>query len=298
MVGHSINTHFHTFFPHVQSFLYAIKTKTVPILLSAGAIYDCGLNQSEFETHIEKRFELIERYEVGMSTTLLRKGYQISAAFINRWDGIGTSLVMDSNSIHEKKYQTIYGVALDDTVSDLWYESGLRNLTSVLNSNMPRDWWRRKRGGNNSNNNNDGNNHGPSELRKNEDTYDYHKYDLLPWDYYVFFKVSRLITEDIQREMNYDSLKENDVLVVPQDPRKSEDEYWLRKMGVLVPNNTPCYVSLLTMCMGAFICYVCFSSRRRIKERFIMGKVTFRQKCRKKNKMKKKDSNLRLKNGC
>ena len=285
MVGQSINTHFHTFFPHVQSFLYAIKSETASILTAAGAIYDCGLNQIEFATHVEKRFELIERYEVGMSTTLLKQGYKIASAFINRWD-MGNTIVLDSNSINEEKYKTIYGIALDDTVSDLWYESGLRNLTSVLNRDIPRDWWRR-----------DSNNNYPqiSELRKKEDTYDYHKYDLLPWDYFVFFKVSRLVTEDIQKEMNYNTLAENDVLVVPQDPRKSPDEFWLRKMGVL--HDTPMYQSLLKCVVGFAILYICFKKRRQIKSRLIMSRVSMRAKCKNKSNIKKKDSNLRLKDG-
>lgn len=84
LVGHSINTHFHTFFPHVQSFLYALRTDTVPILLSSGAIYDCGLTQEELGSDPEKRFQLINRYEVGMSTQLLKRGYKIATAFVNR----------------------------------------------------------------------------------------------------------------------------------------------------------------------------------------------------------------------
>ncbi len=84
LVGHSINTHFHTFFPHVQSFLYALRTDTVPILLSSGAIYDCGLTQEELAGDPKKRFRLINRYEVGMSTQLLKRGYKIATAFVNR----------------------------------------------------------------------------------------------------------------------------------------------------------------------------------------------------------------------
>ena len=285
MVGQSLNTHFHTFFPHVQSFLYAIKTETASILTKAGAIYDCGLKQIEFVTHEAKRYELIERYEVGMSSTLIKQGYKIATAFLNRWD-MGSSLVMDSNSINEEKYKTIYGVTLDDTLSDMWYESGLRNLTSVLNSDLPRDWWRRD--------SNDGNTVQSSELRKKEDTYDYHKYDLLPWDYFVFFKVSRLVTEDIQNEINYDTLAENKVLVVSQDPRKSPDEFWLRKMGVLV--DTPMYVRLLQLCVGIAIFYACYKRRRQIKSRLIMCKVLLKS-CKNKRTMKKKSSNLHLKNG-
>lgn len=286
MAGQSINTHFHTFFPHVQSFLYAIKTETASILTSAGAIYDCGLKQIEFATHPEKRYELIERYEVGMSSTLLKQGYKIATAFLNRWD-MGSTLILDSNSINEERFKTIYGVTLDDTVSDMWYESGLRNLTSVLNPDMPRDWWRRDSSNDNSSQSRD--------LRKKSDAYDYHKYDLLPWDYFVFFKVSRLVTEDIQNEMNYKNLAENDVLVVAQDPRKSPDEFWLRKMGVL--GNTPMYVTLLKLFGGIAILYVCYKRRRQTKSRLIMSLVSLRASKNKKM-MKKRSSNLHLKNGC
>ena len=204
IVGHSINTHFYTFYPHVQSFLYAIRTDTVPILLSSGTIYDCGLTQEELANNGEKRFELIERYEVGMSTQLLKRGYKIATAFINRWE-MGKSLVLDQNSTS--------GMELDDQVSDIWYEDGIRNLT--LTMRKASKWW------------SDPN----TILSKEEDSFEYHKWDILPWDYYIFFKVSRLVPEDIQNIMNYNTLEVSSVPVIPNDPRKSPHEFCLSKIS-------------------------------------------------------------------
>jgi hypothetical protein len=94
--------------------------------------------------------------------------------------------------------------------------------------------------------------------------------------------------------MKYDTLEESDVLVVSQDPRLSPDEFWLRKMGVLV--DPPIYVTLLKLCLGLLVGYICYRRRNNIKSRFIMSRVTLRAATQKK-KMKKKDSNLQLKNG-
>ena len=73
LVGHSINTHCHGlgFSPHIQSFLYAMRTDTVPMLLSSGAIYDCGLSQEQLGSNKEIAFDLIKRYEVGRLLALL-----------------------------------------------------------------------------------------------------------------------------------------------------------------------------------------------------------------------------------
>mmetsp|Transcript_7679 Transcript_7679/g.16610 ORF Transcript_7679/g.16610 Transcript_7679/m.16610 type:complete len:507 (+) Transcript_7679:165-1685(+) len=239
LVGHSINTHFHTFFPHVQSFLYAIKTETVPILLSSGAIYDCGLTQEELGGNDEKRFELINRYEVGMSTQLLKRGYKIATAFVNRY-GFGKSLVYDKDST--------WGTEIDDTVSDIWYEDGIRNLTASMSRHTPK-WW---------------NNEGKHGLRNpEEDTFEYHQWDILPWDHFLFFKVSRLVPEDVQNEMNYNAneLEMSNVLVVSNDPRQSPSEYWLRKTGVFVePRND---VFLAVACLGLAV-LVLFMKKRRV----------------------------------
>ena len=240
LVGHSINTHFHTFFPHVQSFLYAIKTDTVPILLSSGAIYDCGLTQEELGSDEEKRFELINRYEVGMSTQLLKRGFKIATAFVNRY-GFGKSLVYDRDSI--------WGTEIDDTVSDIWYEDGIRNLTATT-TKPTRKWWEIEK---------------QSGLRKtNEDTFEYHQWDILPWDYFVFFKVSRLVPEDVQHEMHYNAneLEKSGVLVVENDPHKSPNEYWLRKTGVFVEPKNANLDSFWKMACLVFL--VLFANRKRL----------------------------------
>ena len=242
LVGHSINTHFHTFFPHVQSFLYAIKTETVPILLSSGAIYDCGLSQEELGSNDEKRFELINRYEVGMSTQLLKRGYKIATAFVNRY-GFGKSLVYDKDSI--------WGTEIDDTISDIWYEDGIRNLTATMSK--PSKWWdiEGTAGG----------------LRSpEEDTVGYHQWDILPWDYFVFFKVSRLVPEDVQNEMSYNSeeLKRFNVPVISNDPRKSPSEYWLKKTGVFVEPRNIFLDSVWYMVAVCLVFLGIFAKRRRI----------------------------------
>ncbi|KAL7462666.1 hypothetical protein ACHAXS_003042 [Conticribra weissflogii] len=217
MVGHSINTHFHTYLPHVQSFLYAIRTETIPILLESGSIYDCGLTQEELGTNGEKRFELINRYEVGMSQSLIKKGYKIGTSFINRWD-MGKPLVMDQYSIS--------GTEFDDTVSDIWYEDIIRNLTSTISNPHP-TWW----------------------TNENE-TFEEHKWDILPWDYYVFFKVSRLVPQDIQDAMGYNTLGMTDIPVIPNDPRKSPSHAWRVKMGVDHPELSQFGIVTFTKCIA------------------------------------------------
>ena len=249
LVGHSINTHFHTFFPHVQSFLYALRSETVPILLSSGAIYDCGLTQEELGNDAEKRFELINRYEVGMSTQLLKRGYKIATAFVNRY-GFGKSLVYDKDSI--------WGTEIDDTVSDIWYEDGIRNLTGTMSKPTP-TWWRD--GG-------ERRKETTSSLRSpEEDSFEYHKWDILPWDYFVFFKVSRLVPEDVQAEMNYNSeeLARSNVQVIANDARRSPNVYWLRRTGVFVePRNLvreSLYMMGMVVCIGLLALFVVMRKR-------------------------------------
>ena len=253
LVGHSINTHFHTFFPHVQSFLYAIRTDTVPILLSSGAIYDCGLSQAELGGNPEKRFELINRYEVGMSTQLLKRGYKIATAFVNRY-GFGKSLVYDKDST--------WGTEIDDTVSDIWYEDGIRNLTATMSKPTTTFW---KTWESSSDDGKAGGMRNPANLVK--DTFRYHQWDILPWEYFIFFKVSRLVPQDVQDEMNYNTeeLEKSDVPVISNDPRKSPSEYWLRKTGVFIePRST-----FVIACEVAAVCLFMlglyeFAKKRRI----------------------------------
>ena len=260
LVGHSINTHFHTFFPHVQSFLYAIRTDTVPILLSSGAIYDCGLSQIELASDPEKRFELIQKYEVGMSTQLLKRGYKIATAFVNRY-GFGKSLVYDKDST--------WGTELDDTISDLWYEDGIRNLTATLSSPVPKFW----HAYDSENDDEDGRKTTAttntairgSSSATNEDTFDYHQYDMLPWEYFIFFKVSRLVPEDVQHIMKYDidELAKSNVHVISNDPRKSPSIYWLKKTGVYVEPTFTLRTLSIVGCLVAIIGMVVLAKKQK-----------------------------------
>ena len=54
-----------------------------------------------------------------------------------------------------------------------------------------------------------------------ENTFEYHQWDILPWDYFVFFKTSRFVPGDVQSEMNYNTheLENNGVPVIVNDPR-------------------------------------------------------------------------------
>ena len=245
LVGHSINTHFHTYFPHVQSFLYAVTPETADMLLQAGAIYDCGLSQSELAQDPAKRFELIERYEVGMSTTLLQRGFSISTPFINRW-GFGTPLVLNRNST--------LGTELDDTICDIWYEDGVRNLTRTMNHSLR--WW--------SNKDDDYYTTNKNSMRGNndKDTFDYHQWDILPWEYYLFFKVSRLVPQDIQDTMHYNNLDLVDVDIVSNDPRRSSSEFWQRKTREFDGVKPLPLWNLLVMCL---MCFGVYSKRRQME---------------------------------
>ena len=105
---------------------------------------------------------------------------------------------------------------------------------------------------------------GKLRLRGSEDTFEYHQWDILPWDYFIFFKVSRLVPEDVQREMNYniEELKKWDIPVISNNPRKSPSEYWLRKTGVLVK---PRQVFLNFVVSGIFLVFLgLFIKRRRL----------------------------------
>lgn len=141
-----------------------------------------------------------------------------------------------------------WGTEIDDTVSDIWYEDGIRNLTATMASPTPKFW-----------------NAEPAFRGTKEDTFEYHQWDILPWDYFIFFKVSRLVPEDVQSVMNYnkDELEKSDVHVISNDPRKSPNIYWLKKTGVFVePRNT-----LRDVCEIAVVCLVLmglFAKKRRI----------------------------------
>ena len=205
------------------------------MLVEEGAIYDCGLTQEELAEDSARRFELIERYEVGMSTTLLKRGYSIGTAFVNRW-GFGTPLVLDANST--------LGTELDDTICDIWYEDGVRNLTRTMNRSLR--WWPETK----------------DSVRKRQDTFDYHQWDILPWDYYLFFKASRLVPQDIQDEMQYSNLDLVDLEVVSNDPRKSPSEFWQMKTREFDGINR---LSIFNVMMVMFPLFFVYSKRKQLE---------------------------------
>jgi len=193
MVGHTINTHFNSVYsPHVQSFLFAINTPMIDIWLKTGAVYECGITNEDFKDDLVK-MALVWRYEVGISRVLLERGHSIAAAFMHQQGRIGEPLIIDGNSTFGRHFNQ------DEIIhSDVFLEDGVRRLTE---SSFPE--------------------------------YDDHrKYAILPWDCYVFFKVSRLIPTDIQQLMHYENL--GPVKLVQNDARRSSYWHWRRKAGVSI----------------------------------------------------------------
>lgn len=193
MVGHTINTHFNSVYsPHVQSFLFAINTPVIDIWLKTGAVYECGISNEDFKDDLVK-MALVWRYEVGISRVLLERGHSIAAAFMHQQGRIGEPLIIDGKSTFGRYFNQ------DEIIhSDVFLEEGVRRLTE---SSFP-------------------------------EYEDHRKYAILPWDCYVFFKVSRLIPSDIQQLMHYDNL--GPIKLVHNDARKSSMWHWRRKAGVSI----------------------------------------------------------------
>ncbi len=170
--------------------------------------------------------------------------------------GFGKPLVYDKDST--------WGTEIDDTVSDIWYEDGIRNLTATMSKPTPKFW----------------NIDAKSALRgTDEDTFEYHKWDILPWDYFIFFKVSRLVPEDVQDVMNYNmnELEKSDVHVISNDPRKSPNVFWLKKTGVFVePRNLARDICGLVACSIVVLLWLLARKRRGIL--MSVGKLLSRRK--------------------
>lgn len=193
MVGHTINTHFNTVYsPHVQSFLFAINTPVLDIWIKTGALYECGISNADFKDDLV-RMALVWRYEVGISRVLLERGHSIAAAFMHQQGRIGEPLIIDWKSTFGRHFSQ------DEIIhSDVMMEDGVRRLTE---SSFP-------------------------------EYGDHRKYAILPWDCYVFFKVSRLIPFDIQQVMQYGNL--GSIKLVQNDARQSSVWEWRRKAGVSI----------------------------------------------------------------
>eukprot|EP00586_Coscinodiscus_wailesii_P009792 CAMPEP_0172512608 /NCGR_PEP_ID=MMETSP1066-20121228/245902_1 /TAXON_ID=671091 /ORGANISM="Coscinodiscus wailesii, Strain CCMP2513" /LENGTH=280 /DNA_ID=CAMNT_0013292507 /DNA_START=152 /DNA_END=995 /DNA_ORIENTATION=- len=197
MVGHSINSHFSTVHsPHIQSFLFAVNADPVlNIWLDSGTIYECGLSNSDLQNTAILR-TLIWRYEVGMSRILLQRGYSIASVAMHRGGPLGEPLIIDQKSTFGQN-PTWFEMRFSTT--DIFYEWGIRQLTDASYPSL-------------------------SPVSSSVVGQEFGRYDILPWEYYIFFKVSRLIPSDIQSIMNYQHLGW-DVYIVPNDAMKSQTQF-------------------------------------------------------------------------
>jgi hypothetical protein len=62
---------------HIQSMAFALDKVGLEIIQESGAIYDCG--QDNTGMTLNDKFDLIGRYELGMSRAIFSKGYSISS---------------------------------------------------------------------------------------------------------------------------------------------------------------------------------------------------------------------------
>ena len=209
MVGHTVNTHFHiTYSPHIQSFFFAVNTPMIDLWLETGSLYECGMSNKDFDDFLILK-SLIWRYEVGISRVILERGYSIASVFMHRGGKIGEPLILNSNSTFGR-HLTLKEIES----SDLTGEDGLRMMTET---SFP-------------------------------DYNDHRKYAILPWETYVFFKVTRLVPQDIQNELHYTNL--GSVQLVSNDARMAPARYWRQKAGVSFWNEPwgRCLVVVAVLC--------------------------------------------------
>ena len=150
--------------PHVQSFLYAISIETLQTFFSDGIIYDCAGDIDG----------VVYRYEIGMSRKVLNEGFRIAVPYLNNLD-LGKALYLDRGNIGDMELVKSRGTG------DVWKPDRLRMATSTMNKT-------------------DLNRLVPAIYGEDHDN----SRDILPWEFYMFFKVSRFVPHDIQLEMEYD----------------------------------------------------------------------------------------------
>ena len=74
MSGVSVNCQYH---PHIQSMAFALDRVGLDIIRNSGAVYDCGMYNSEMTK--QDKLDLIQRYEVGMGKAIFNAGYGIAS---------------------------------------------------------------------------------------------------------------------------------------------------------------------------------------------------------------------------
>ena len=172
--GVSINM---SFYPHVQSMVLATDRVGIEIIKNSGAVYDCGVMNNVAMTENE-RWNIIDRYELGMSRAIIEAGYTITSLT----GALGKSISLDRNDIDDIK-----AVARDNTMNNRQKkkEEGSHWDSDEMNYLLPLgdDIWN------------------PATIRtmRNADG------ELPSWSDFVFFKASRgILLPEIYAEAGYD----------------------------------------------------------------------------------------------
>jgi hypothetical protein len=157
-----------------------MSTKTLHLLLEKGNIFDCG----------GRLGNVVNVYEVGMARTILSQNYSLAVPFMNNFE-LGKTLVVNRTNT-----AALEGVPTRK--SDIWNYKGdnMRTATSTMDQDR---------------------------LKKvvgaffSEESLEEYKFSILPWEFYIFFKVSRFVPFDIQIEMMYDLelLMRDSIPVIP-----------------------------------------------------------------------------------
>jgi len=98
LTGVSINM---SFFPHVQSMTLATDRVGIETIKNSGAVYDCGI-MNDVEMNEEERWNIIDRYELGMSRAILNAGFTINSLT----GALGKSITIDLNDIENIKKES------------------------------------------------------------------------------------------------------------------------------------------------------------------------------------------------
>lgn len=95
--------------PHIQSMLYAMDRKGLPIVVNGGAIYDCKKRHDHAGLDFESfRWKIIMRYEIKMSELIMKAGY-------------GTSSVVRPTTLFRHNITRCLNKYGNELLSDPWY---------------------------------------------------------------------------------------------------------------------------------------------------------------------------------
>merc|ERR1719384_724922 len=165
-----------SFHPHVQSFAIATDRIGIDIIKNSDAVYDCGMSNDQDITE-EQRWEIINRYEIGMSRQIINAGYSINSL---------TGALGHSLTVKKDDFQTI--IERSQYSSKPLQNSNERNIwDSSTESNL---------------------------LPFGEDIWNEHALlsvgngKLPSWSDFVFFKASReILLPEVEEELQYNNPK-------------------------------------------------------------------------------------------